>query len=435
VNRRDFIQLSGLFSLSATVANSLFDNNVYAAIDMVKNSMTFSVLQGATSESETQITVDIPKEMNVQFRLIGSDSLLLQTQQLIKISDFVGEPWATYHLFYSGLNPSEKYLFQILDSEEKVIDSRELKTLNLQNLNPRLAFISCTRDSIENTKYWDSVFNSQPDMLVLMGDNVYGDLKVDPSPVNLWRRYIEARQRISFYHRKRLIPVIATWDDHDFGFNGAIGTYQHKDESKRALNSFFGRTEIDSVYSMGPGVSSCFRGFGLQILMLDDRYFRVAKGTANGSTVGDTQMRWALQNIQEFNGPTWIIHGSVFFGGFEKRGESWENQFKPDLHNFLDGIRGTGKKVLFASGDVHHTETMTIEKELLGYESLELVSSGLHSIIHPFGSSNPRRRKISNKKGFALVQHTRADDHLVLDITAFTKSNKRRFNDKFTLGF
>ena len=72
LSRRDFLKLSSEMTLSTSMATILYSENSFAAFDLLKNEMSFSILQGATSDTVTQLTIDVPLGMSVQFRLIAA---------------------------------------------------------------------------------------------------------------------------------------------------------------------------------------------------------------------------------------------------------------------------------------------------------------------------------------------------------------------------
>ena len=76
------------------------------------------------------------------------------------------------------------------------------------------------------------------------------------------------------------VPILATWDDHDFGVNDGGSDYPKKVESQQIFLDFFGDPE-DSPRRKRPGVYDA-RVFGpegkrVQVIMLDTRYFRAAR--------------------------------------------------------------------------------------------------------------------------------------------------------------
>ncbi|MFX9912103.1 hypothetical protein ABTP43_20035, partial [Acinetobacter baumannii] len=79
------------------------------------------------------------------------------------------------------------------------------------------------------------------------------------------------------------VPVVATWDDHDYGEDDAGGEYPMKEQSRRIFLDFWGepvdslRRERDGVYTsytFGP------EGRRVQLILLDLRYNRAPIATS-----------------------------------------------------------------------------------------------------------------------------------------------------------
>ncbi len=427
MNRRNFIQTTALMSLTSTLTQSFLAPTSWA--ESLRKKYPLSILQGLTNQTETQLTIDTPIDLEVFFRLIEVPSGAVFNPTATRTNTFNGSPWAVHFVKFSKLPLNASFLFQVVDKNQNLIDERNLSLLDLSQVNSRIALVSCMRDTISSGKAWKSVTAQNPDLIVMMGDNVYGDLYVEPGPLALWTRYIEARLKIEFYHWPRLVPTIATWDDHDFGKNNTDGNYIHKESSLNIFKAFYGRDPIENVYAAGPGIASVLRAFGVQIIMLDDRYFRSEKKQKNGSSIGAEQAAWALARIKNFNGPTWIVHGSQFFGAVYG-GESYEGQFYNDFMGFLEGIKATGKKVVFASGDVHFSEIMDIESSFLGYKTFELTSSSLHSLAIPWLSKNPRRIVGTPRHNHLSIEQNWQDEILHLEVRSISSDSKVIFKNK-----
>ena len=91
-----------------------------------------------------------------------------------------------------------------------------------------IAFGSCLKQT-RPQPIWESVRASKPDVFVLLGDNIYGDTKnMDTLKMKYWK----LGSKKSYKNLKSKTPIIATWDDHDFGWNDTGKSYPFKEESK-----------------------------------------------------------------------------------------------------------------------------------------------------------------------------------------------------------
>ncbi|MFO0411515.1 MAG: alkaline phosphatase D family protein [bacterium] len=138
----------------------------------------------------------------------------------------------------------------------------------------RIAFGSCAK-SDKPQPIWDAVLAARPDLFIFLGDNVYLDTR---DPAVMRRKYAELAAQPGFQRLKASgIPILATWDDHDFGENDAGADYPMKEESRRQFLDFFGapadspRRTRDGIYTahvFGPP------GRRVQIILPDLRWNR-----------------------------------------------------------------------------------------------------------------------------------------------------------------
>ena len=81
----------------------------------------------------------------------------------------------------------------------------------------RIVFGSCIRQD-RPQPIWTAVQAVEPDLLVLLGDNIYGDS--DDMDV-LRAKWDRLATDPGFRAIADAVPLLATWDDHDYGRNDA----------------------------------------------------------------------------------------------------------------------------------------------------------------------------------------------------------------------
>ena len=99
----------------------------------------------------------------------------------------------------------------------------------LDRLPQRIAFGSCARQD-KPQPIWDAVLDSSPDLFIFLGDNIYGDTH---DMAVLRGKYAELAAQPGFRRLAEQVPILATWDDHDYGENDAGSEYPHKEASDR----------------------------------------------------------------------------------------------------------------------------------------------------------------------------------------------------------
>ena len=143
----------------------------------------------------------------------------------------------------------------------------------------RIAF-GCCADQDRPLPIFDKIADLKPDLYLAMGDNIYVDIKREPGldeMANMKAKYDRLAALPGWQRLKTSCPMLATWDDHDYGKNDIGAEYPHKDESQQLHLDFFGvprdspRRTQKGVYNakvIGPA------GKRVQVILLDTRYFR-----------------------------------------------------------------------------------------------------------------------------------------------------------------
>src|SRR5213078_1224551 len=121
---------------------------------------------------------------------------------------------------------------------------------------------------------WDSVVAAKPDLFLFLGDTIYADTR-DMEVMR--KKYAKLAALPGWQKLLKACPVLATWDDHDYGANDAGAEYPKKDESQQVFLDFFGVPK-DSPRRAQKGVyhAEVFGppGRRVQVILLDTRYFR-----------------------------------------------------------------------------------------------------------------------------------------------------------------
>lgn len=140
----------------------------------------------------------------------------------------------------------------------------------------RFAFGSCVNENRE-MKFWDVIAAQKPQAFLLIGDNVYGDTRATSGAdiPTLAASYKKLNTRVEFDRFRRSVPMMTTWDDHDFGANDAGGTFAFKEYAERVYENYWGSSnEVKSR----PGVHESRIvgpvGKRVQFIILDARFFR-----------------------------------------------------------------------------------------------------------------------------------------------------------------
>lgn len=254
----------------------------------------------------------------------------------------------------------------------------------------RVAFGSCLRET-KDKPVLDLATASAPDLFVFLGDNIYGDT-VDMAV--LQSKYDKLAASPEYQGLLAATPVIATWDDHDYGQNDAGKEYPMKAESKAIFLDFW-KEPADSPRRVHEGIYTSYTyaepGGTLQVILLDTRWFRdpldlnsdPAKYKNQYQPTTDTtrtilgEEQWAWLEGELMKPADVRLIGTSIQLGHEYNGwESWTNM-PHEQQRMIDLIESTGAEgVVFLSGDVHWGELSRLESAGV-YPLYDLTSSGI----------------------------------------------------------
>ena len=146
----------------------------------------------------------------------------------------------------------------------------------------RVAFGSCADADQPDHPIWNALYQAQPDALLMIGDNVYADspeFRSSPSREGLETEYAKLEATPAFQRLRDVVPIYATWDDHDYGLNDGGREFTLKDVSQQVFFDFW-RVPSDRPERRTPGIYAerwlSKAGLRIQVLLLDTRYFRSA---------------------------------------------------------------------------------------------------------------------------------------------------------------
>jgi len=233
----------------------------------------------------------------------------------------------------------------------------------------RIGFGSCLVQG-RPQPIWSAVIAARPQTFVMMGDNVYGDFNAADG-ARLEAAYAAQLGGADFQRAFASIPMLATWDDHDYGLNDGGSDFARKAVAARLFETFWaGSGTLDGV--RGPGIAYA-RTFGpvgqrVQFIMLDTRSFRSplkrkpkddkAKGRyvpdddPEKTLLGTAQWAWLGERLSE-PADLRLIVSSIQVIADGHRWERWGNLpiQRQKLYALIASTRA--RNVVFLSGDRH----------------------------------------------------------------------------------
>ena len=389
-SRRKFLGSSGLILTGMALpvwARGSSPFNIFNS-----NVGTWPILQAATDANSATINILHGRAESLSFQVTGgvTPARVGMTQR----HDLAGGSNCITEVLVTGLVGGMDYQLEVRSAAGKR-DLHTFRSLEAKGDQCRFAVLSCMNDSYTEkaTTMWQALAKENCDFVVFLGDTVYADSdNPNRDEAGYARRYSEARALLYWFRMPRLVPSFATWDDHDYGLNNSDRSFPMREYTKSLFRSFWGAMP-NSLWTPGLGVSSSFRAFGQRFFLFDDRSFRDAPGIRGGKHWGVEQTDWLMTELTSSSEPAWLLNGSQFFGAYLGK-ESFEGNYADDFQDVLRRLSRVNAPLAFVSGDIHFSEIMEIEREILGYPTYEFTSSSMHSLNLPFMddfTNNPRR--------------------------------------------
>lgn len=276
----------------------------------------------------------------------------------------------------------------------------------------KIAFGSCARQ-MQELPIFDTIVEADPDLFLMIGDAIYPDrddkteksIKPWPNERTVERMkaaYLRLAARPGFQNLQRNVPIMAVWDDHDYGINDGAADFPLKDISRQLFLDFFAEP-ADSERRRSPGLYDAkIIAAGdkrVQIILLDTRYFR-SRPTRDTRTeeekealnikgkyapdfdpektiLGEAQWRWLEQQLLK-PAEIRLLVSSFPFVAHELGADAWGNfpLERQKLFELIEQTRAGG--IIVLSGDVHFSEISKTDEG--PYPIYEFTSSPLSNI-------------------------------------------------------
>jgi alkaline phosphatase D len=233
----------------------------------------------------------------------------------------------------------------------------------------RIAFGSCNRQHNQQP-LWRDLIQKRPDLFIWAGDNVYADSK---NPRGIQAAYQMQEQVEDYALFKSMVPIIGTWDDHDFSYNNASGDYPHKAQSQQYFLDFLDEHKLSPRRFQEGIYTSHLYGRApeqIKIILLDNRYFKDLDPAA--PLLGQPQWEWLEKELAASRASLhFIVGGLSFFAPKLPFSEEWED-YPQELNRLMQLMhKYRPKGLVFLSGDKHFGTIFS------RFGFLEFMSSGM----------------------------------------------------------
>jgi alkaline phosphatase D len=296
----------------------------------------------------------------------------------------------------------------------------------------RIAFGACANQD-KPQPIWDVILDQRPDIYLALGDNIYADTR----DMGLMKAKYDRLAAIPQFKRFRSsVPIMAIWDDHDFGEDDAGRDYPMKAQSRELFCDFWDvpanspRRTRDGIYTaeiLGPA------GHSVQVVMPDLRWNRTslrsldlggtdyktwAKGLETrgqpvpgpyernpdlaATMLGEPQWAWLeaeLRRPAEIRILASSLQVLADFAGWE----GWIN-FARDQARLFQLIHNTRAEGLICiSGDTHYGEISRLDVNT-PYPIWDITSSGITEVWPVAPPNALRLGEILREQNFGLLE-------------------------------
>jgi len=217
----------------------------------------------------------------------------------------------------------------------------------------------------KGTGIFEHMADTGADLMIWGGDNLYLREVDFDSESGIWYRYSHDRAAPDLQRFFAAMPHYATWDDHDYGSNDSNKSFELKDITLKAFQTYWGN--ISWGEPDNPGVYGRFTYGDAAFFLMDDRYYRddddLLADDADGikTQYGKRQREWlkqsllATKRLKHFTFMFIVTGGQVItdFGGTSETFGMFPEE-REEILDFIAANQITG--VIFLSGDVHFTE-------------------------------------------------------------------------------
>lgn len=378
--------------------------------------LTHGPMVGHTTESTSRIwaRADGVCRMHVEVtdastgQMIASESI-----RLAQVHNYCGSAEV------KGLSPHTMYSYRVLldGTGQAQVARQTFRTYPKPGARcvVRIGFGHSLRGSGVQTT-WNAIAAKEPDLFILMGDNIYSD---STEPAKQRKMYLAYRGDPCFRAFAARTPIYAVWDDHDYGDNNSDRTQDGKERSLRTFHEVWANPAVQT--EGGPGIWTRFTAGPAEFFLMDVRYHRSPNADPDNPTktmLGREQLRWLQSSLADSQATfKFPVSGSSWNCGGP---EAWNHTFTHEydaLLNHMAAKRVAG--VILLGGDQHTCKIAVRPKESWGgYDLHEWMAGQLWN--------SERDVERGYAKGFGLITIDATGEPATARLEFFDKEGRPR---------
>jgi len=351
------------------------------------NELLRAPVVGVVQNNQVPILIKATNAGNVRIEYQNADEANSAFTEWNRLSDSNA---LTVNLVLSGLSYDTKYKYRVEFEKGNISQWFSFKTFPVQDKPGKFSFVfsACMREKYLGFNIFEKIEQLSPTFVALLGDQMYADYDGNVNMLeqylandSLRKKMIEEGEIVlsdktvlqafrnkysrvfdeNFQKMASSIPLMAIWDDHDYGQDNSDGTYPYKEEAKKVFKESY------PVYPFeveNGGIYYKFSIADVDVFVLDTRWYRSPMQNEDGEgkkMLGDEQLAWLLNGLKGSNAAFKIVFSSVSmndYGGDTSSGrpgyDSWMG-YKFARNKILSYIKENQiQGVLVFSGDQHY---------------------------------------------------------------------------------
>ena len=325
-----------------------------------------SPIVGIIQDNQVPIKVKGTSTGNVRIEYFeGNDSVSNFSQwEYLSYSDDL-----TKSLMLNDINYNTEYTYRAIFADGSSSEWFSFSTFPQQSQSGEFSFVfsTCFRVNFLPHNIFNYISTLSPTFVALLGDQIYADYdgNINTGPPNsvvpaLRSKYAQNFDE-HFQAMSSTVPIIATWDDHDYGQDNSDSTYIYKVETKKVFKENF---PIYPYQVEDEGIYYQFKIADVDVFVLDTRWYRSPMDVVDDedkTMLGEEQLAWLLNGLNQSTAPFKLILSSVSmndYGGDTSSGregyDSWMGYTfeRNAILSFIEDNQIYG--VLVFSGDQHY---------------------------------------------------------------------------------
>ena len=297
----------------------------------------------------------------------------------------------------------------------------------------RIAFGSCNNHEVKTQFFWGLILKQKPDLWVWLGDAIYADTN---DPQVMATKYKQQKENPFYQDFQKAVPILGTWDDHDYGINNGNKSYPMREKSQQLFLDFLNEAPLSPRRKQAGVYASSVYGpkkQAVKIILLDNRYHADSPGP-NADILGEEQWQWLERELRSSKAKLNFIFSGTQIIASQHKYEKWANfpRARERLLRLIKDSKIAG--VVLVSGDRHFAEISRLpaSEGPLPYPLYDITASGLtHSFATFPGEPNKHRiSRVFTGRNYGLL--TIDWQKRQLFISVFDEKNKAQITQKIS---